>query len=147
MSNLSSVICLFFNPIRIQILIEFMWVLDNTIFNSFLSPFKICPVLLSVDLAPFLAPTNGAIPCSQTTPASAPTSGADLVALQMGLAMGLVEIFYGFDGEIVVDLQMFCGFDVEIMGICRCDTDLMRLMALQMGGWDLGFMGLMALQR
>uniref|UniRef100_A0A2N9EGE4 Uncharacterized protein n=1 Tax=Fagus sylvatica TaxID=28930 RepID=A0A2N9EGE4_FAGSY len=122
-----------------------MWVPDNTIFNSFLSPFKIC--LLSVDLAPFLAPTNGAIPCSQTTPASAPTSGADLVALQMGLAMGLVEIFYGFDGEIVVDLQMFCGFDVEIMGICRCDADLMGLMALQMGGWGMGFVGLMALQR
>ena len=65
----------------------------------------------------------------------------------MGLAMGLVEIFYGFDGEIVVDLQMFCGFDVEIMGICRCSIDLMRLMALQMGGWDIGFVGLMALQR
>jgi hypothetical protein len=48
--------------------------------------------------------------------------------------MGLVEIFYGFDGEIVVDLQMFCGFDVEIMGICRCSADLMGLMALQMGG-------------
>jgi hypothetical protein len=49
---------------------------------------------------PFLAPTNSVIPFSQTTPTSAPTSSADLVALQMGL----VEIFYGFDGEIVVDL-------------------------------------------
>ena len=107
-----------------------MWVPDNAIFNSFLSPFKICLVLLSVDLAPFLAHTNGAIPCSQTTLSSTLTSSADLVALQMGL----VEIFYGFDGEIVVDLQMFCGFDVEIMGICRCGGDLMGLMALQMGG-------------
>ena len=77
MPNLSLVICLFLNPIRT----EFMWVPDNAIFNSFLSPFKICLVLLSVDLTPFLAPTNGTIPCSQTTPASAPTSGADLVAL------------------------------------------------------------------
>ena len=25
--------------------------------------------------------------------------------------MGLVEIFCGFDGEIVVDFQMSCGFD------------------------------------
>ena len=147
MPNLSSAICLFLNPIQIQIRTEFMWVSDNAIFNSFLSPFKICLVLLSVDLAPFLAPTNGAIPYSQTTLASTPTSGTDLVALQMGLAMGFVEIFYGFDGEIVVDLQMFCGFDVEIMGICRCSADLMHLMALQMGGWDMGFVGLMALQR
>jgi hypothetical protein len=74
---------------------------------------------LHKETAPSPAPTNGAIPCSQTTPASTPTSSANLVALQMGLAMGLVEIFYGFDGEIVVDLQMFCGFDVEIMGICK----------------------------
>jgi hypothetical protein len=58
-----------------------------------------------------MLPTNGTIPCSQATPAFTPTSGIDLVALQMGL----VGIFCGFDGEIVVDLQMFCGFDVEIL--------------------------------
>jgi hypothetical protein len=27
----------------------------------------------------------------------------------VGLIVGLVEIFCGFDGEIEVDLQMFCG--------------------------------------
>ena len=34
----------------------------------------------------------------------------------MGLIVGLVEILCGFDGEIVVHVQIFYGFDVEIMG-------------------------------
>ena len=67
-----------------------------------------------------------------------------------GFFVGLVEIFYGFDGEIVVDLQMFCGFDVEIMGDLQMrgrsngfDGFANGWMALQMVLWvlQMGFDG------
>uniref|UniRef100_A0A2N9GNH2 Letm1 RBD domain-containing protein n=1 Tax=Fagus sylvatica TaxID=28930 RepID=A0A2N9GNH2_FAGSY len=178
-------------PVAVFLIVPFMEFLlpvflklfPNMLPSTFQDKMKeqICLALLSLDLAPFLAPTNGAIPCShkrhhpllpndaslcshkwchpllpQTAPSPAPKCRQPLLPqvvpiwwlcgwvwqwVWWGLFVGLVEIFCGFDGEIMVDLQMFCGFDVEIMGICRCSADLMGLMALQMGGWGVGFVG------